>query len=106
MGRTRGAALSDVVPGRGFRVSVRGIPIAIYRIGQEFYAMEDTCPHAGSLLSEGTLSGCIIRCPGHDWDYAVRTGFRPGYEDWFPIPRFPVSIEGDEVWIEIVFPEE
>lgn len=101
---TRVAALSDVVPGCGFRVCVRGIPIAIYRVGDAFYAMEDTCPHAGSPLSDGGLSGTVITCAAHGWDYDVRTGFRPGYEDGFPIPCFPVHIEDDQIWIEIELP--
>ena len=105
MGRTRVAALSDVVPGRGLRVCVGGIPIAIYRIGDDFYAMEDTCPHAGSALSEGTLSGTVITCPSHGYDYDVRTGFRPDFEDGFPIPRFPVHIADDQIWIDIELPE-
>jgi len=105
MGMTRVAAVSDVVPGCGFRVRVRGIPIAIYRVGDAFYAMEDTCPHAGAPLSEGTLSGTVITCAVHGWDYDIRSGFRRGYEDGFPIPCFPVHIEGDGVWIEIELPD-
>jgi len=102
----RVAVAADVVPGRGQRVCVKGIPIGLYRVGDEYYAMEDTCPHAGSALSEGELSGTVIKCPNHGWDYDVRTGFKPGHSDGFPIPCFPIRIEGDSLWIDIRLPDD
>ena len=102
----RVAVAADVVPGRGQRVCVKGIPIGLYRVGDEYYAMEDTCPHAGSALSEGELSGTVIKCPTHGWDYDVRTGFKPGHSDGFPIPCFPIRIEDDSLWIDIRLPDD
>lgn len=97
---------TDVLRGRGLRVCLKGIPIGIYRVGDEYYAMEDTCPHAGSALSEGELVGCVIHCPTHGWDYDVRTGFKPGYSDGFPIPCFPVRVEDGSLWIDVRLPQD
>jgi len=95
------ATATDVVRERGLRVCVGGVPIGIYLVGDDYHAMEDTCPHAGSALSEGELEGPVIRCPTHGWDYDVRTGFKPGHSDGFPIPCFPVRVEEGMIWIDI-----
>ncbi len=105
MAWVRVAATSDVVRERGLRVCLKGIPIGIYLVGEDYYAMEDTCPHAGSALSRGELDGAIIRCPSHGWDYDVRTGFKPGYTDGFPIPCFPVRVEDGALLIDIRLPD-
>jgi len=62
--------------------------------------MDDRCPHAGYSLSAGDLDGTLILCPGHSWDFDVCTGLGPGVDDGAPIPRYPVRIEGDEVWLD------
>ena len=105
LARDRVAAATEVVRGRGLRVCLKGIPVGIYLVGDDYYAMEDTCPHAGSALSRGDLDGAVIRCPSHGWDYDVRTGFKPGYTDGFPIPCFPVRVEEGSVWIDIRLPD-
>ena len=96
----------DVVPGRGLRVCLKGIPVGLYRVGNDYYAMEDDCPHAGTPLSKGELVGTVIHCPSHGWDYDVRNGYKPGLTDGFPIPCFPVRIEDGSVWIDIRLPED
>ena len=93
--RVRVAHASDVPVGRALSVSVHGVLVAIWRIGDGFHALEDRCPHAGSALHDGELDGCVVRCPLHGWDFDVRTGFRPGQPDGFPIPGFRVRREGD-----------
>ena len=100
------ADAKDVLPGRGLRVCVKDIPIGLYRVGDDYYAMEDVCPHAGSALSEGEFVGTVIKCPTHGWDFDVRNGFKPGFADGFPIPCFPVRIEDGSAWIDIRLPED
>jgi nitrite reductase (NADH) small subunit/3-phenylpropionate/trans-cinnamate dioxygenase ferredoxin subunit len=94
------ARASDV-PARGaLRVEVEGVPVAVWRVGDAFYAMEDRCPHAGHALHDGALRGCVVVCPQHGWDFDLRTGFRPGNADGWPIPCFRVVVEGDELSLE------
>ncbi len=51
-------------------------PIALYHIGGELYAVEDQCPHAGAILSEGEVVGSIVTCPRHGSQFDVCTGAR------------------------------
>jgi nitrite reductase/ring-hydroxylating ferredoxin subunit len=98
--RVRVARASDVPPGRALAITVHGVPVAIWRVGEEFFALEDRCPHAGYPLHAGELDGCVVRCPLHGWDFDLRTGFRPGETDGFPIPGFRVPREGDELLLD------
>lgn len=98
--RVRVAQVSDVPLGRALSVTVRGVPVAIWRVADGFHALEDRCPHAGFPLCDGELEGCVVRCPLHGWDFDVRTGFRPGETDGFPIPGFRVIREGDALLLD------
>ena len=96
----RVARLSDVPDGRGLCVRVGGLEIGLFRVDGEIHAIENLCPHAGNSLSEGRLDGAIVVCPAHGWDFDVRTGFKPGDADGWPIPRFAVRIENSDVWVD------
>ena len=43
------------------KISVEGKEILIVNIG-EFYAVDDTCTHAGASLSEGIIDGSTVSC--------------------------------------------
>lgn len=104
MPRVRVGSVADVSPGRALRTEVEGVPVAVWRVGDAYYAMEDVCPHAGHTLHDGELRGCVVICPLHGWDFDVRTGFRPGNADGWPIPCFAVRVEDGEVWIDVERP--
>jgi nitrite reductase/ring-hydroxylating ferredoxin subunit len=50
--------------------------LAVYHVGGELFGVEDACPHAGAVLSEGELEGTVITCPRHGSRFDVRTGER------------------------------
>lgn len=97
----RVAKLSDVPRGRGLRVRVGELEVGLFRVQDAIYAMENRCPHGDSPLSEGELNGCVVVCAAHGWDFDVRTGFKPGDPDGFPVPCFAVRVEGDEIWVDV-----
>ena len=73
-------------------VRVGGVEVGLFRVGDEVFAIENACPHAGYPLHEGEMRGHVVYCPAHGFDYDVRTGFAPDDDDGFPIPRFAVRI--------------
>jgi len=95
-------ARQDEIPdGRGRRVVVGEVEVGLFRVAGRIHAMANRCPHAAFPLSRGELIGSVVVCPAHGWDFDVCTGFKPGYEDGFPIPTFAVRLEGDEVWVDV-----
>ncbi len=95
------AHVDDIPPGRGLRVSAGERQIGLYRVGNELYAMDDCCPHAGYPLSDGLFEDGVVTCAAHHWQFDVRTGLPPGSGGGLALPCFPVSVVNDEVWVEL-----
>ncbi len=91
-----GAPLSEAE-----RTEREGLAIGLYRDGDEVYAMEDACPHAGFPLSRGTFENCVIVCDAHGWPFDVRTGFDPANADGFPVPCFGARVVAGQVEVDL-----
>ncbi len=76
-------------------------PIAVFRIGKEFCAFRDVCPHAGFSLADGELNGKVITCPEHGSQFDVCTGSRLRGPADFPIRIYRIVTEEDEIFVEI-----
>ncbi|MFC4102681.1 Rieske (2Fe-2S) protein [Paenibacillus xanthanilyticus] len=71
-------------------VTVKGMEIGLFAVGDRFYAWRNTCPHAGAPVCEGPVCGTrlpslvyeykygkdreIVRCPWHGWEFDLLTG--------------------------------
>src|SRR5467141_3667251 len=55
-------------------VEVEGQKIALFRVGEAFHALSDTCTHRGGPLSEGTVEGAEVTCPWHGARFDIKTG--------------------------------
>lgn len=96
----RVARLADIPREGGLRILSRGRAIGLYRLGTRVLALQDDCPHQGRPLSEGERIGSRIVCPGHGWEFDLRTGLAPGEVDEPPLARYAVRVEGDWVWVD------
>jgi len=77
--------------------------IAVFRVGEEYFAIDDQCPHMGAGLSGGFVEDGIVTCPWHYWRFRLTDG------TWADNPRvkigsYPVKIVDDEIRIEIPDP--
>ena len=94
------ATTGDVPAGQGRTVEVNGREIAVFNVGGNFFAIDNTCKHRGGSLGEGELDGQIVTCPLHAWTYDVTTG--ECFDDpACAVDRFNVKVEGSDVLIEI-----
>jgi 3-phenylpropionate/trans-cinnamate dioxygenase ferredoxin subunit len=91
----------EIGPGQRKIVEIDGRSIGVFNVDGRYYALRNTCPHAGAQLCEGTLSGLvtsrapgeytyeregeILRCPWHGWEFDVTTG-----RSWFDPARIRV----------------
>jgi len=48
--------------------------IALFNLDGQIHALDNTCPHAGGPLGEGTIEGEHITCPWHGWKFHIPTG--------------------------------
>lgn len=94
------ADVQEIEDGEGKVVRVEGLTLAIFRIKDEFFALDNSCLHRGGPLGEGNLEGYNIICPWHGWTYDVRTG---SFEVIPPlrVRTYPVRREGESVVVEL-----
>jgi nitrite reductase/ring-hydroxylating ferredoxin subunit len=82
-------------------VELEGQKIALFRVGEAFYALSDTCAHRGGPLSEGTVEGSEVTCPWHGAKYDIRTGAVLGPPAQQGVKSYPVRITGLDIEIEV-----
>ena len=65
---------TDYQNGTKKKVQIRGQEILLARIGDDYYAVSNRCPHLGGDLSAGELEGKIITCPRHKSQFDITNG--------------------------------
>lgn len=68
------AQTSELIDGKDTVVRVADRVLSVGRVGSRFYAVDNTCPHAGGSLGEGDVVDNSIICPLHAWAFDVFTG--------------------------------
>ena len=77
-------------------VRIGSYDIAIYHLDDEWYAIDNICPHAGAPLDEGWVNNKTVTCPWHAWCFSLETG-RMTMWDMDGIDTFDVRIEEGSV---------
>jgi nitrite reductase (NADH) small subunit len=68
-------AQCDSIPPREGRAAVVGDrEIAIFNLGDRFFAMDNRCPHQSGPLCDGIVAGDAVVCPLHAWKVNLETG--------------------------------
>jgi nitrite reductase/ring-hydroxylating ferredoxin subunit len=68
------AELSQLDPDFPLGVEVEGTKIGIFQCGDAVHALEDICPHAFALLSQGYVEDGVIECPLHGARFEIAGG--------------------------------
>ena len=76
-------------------------PIAVFHVGDEFFATDDTCTHAKFSLADGYIEGEEVVCALHEARFCLRTGRALSFPAVVPLRTYPVRIEGGEVFVEL-----
>jgi nitrite reductase (NADH) small subunit len=94
------ARIADCPEGESREVLAGNRVVALYCVDGTYHALDGICPHQGGPLGQGKLSGCVVTCPWHGWQYDVRSGQHQS------IPtlvhhRFPVKVEGEQIYVDV-----
>lgn len=89
----------EVEPGTAKRIDIDGLQIALVRIGDDFYAVGDTCSHEDYSLSEGEVweEEVEIECPRHGSTFDLRSGTPCSLPATQPVPVYQLEVTADEV---------
>ncbi len=83
--------------------TIDGRLIAYARIGDDWFAIDDTCSHAAVSLSEGFLEGDdkTIECPMHGALFSLENGEALTLPAIKPVASHEITIEDGEVFVTI-----
>ena len=88
----------DVPLGEGRTVTVAGRPLAVFRTGEGFFALDNTCTHMGGPLADGIVADETVACPLHDRRFELATGRAVGHECG-GVGAYPVEERDGEVFV-------
>jgi toluene monooxygenase system ferredoxin subunit len=96
----RVAKISDLWSGEMMGVEVSGECVLLVNVDNHIYAYADICPHQKSRLSEGALSGKVLQCARHHWEFDVcsGTGVNPRNAC---LKLFPIRVDGEDILVDI-----
>jgi NAD(P)H-dependent nitrite reductase small subunit len=97
----RVASKSEIADQSAKSVEVEGKTIALFNLGGEFYAIDNTCTHKGGPLCEGIIEGDEVECPWHGAHFSIKTGEVTAPPAMDNVARYPVQVSGDDIEIEI-----
>jgi 3-phenylpropionate/trans-cinnamate dioxygenase ferredoxin subunit len=98
---TRLCQLAEVADATALRVELAEVDVAVVRVGDEVFAVEDVCSHAEFPLTDGEVDGTTIECALHGSRFDLRTGKPLGPPATQPVRTFPVSVSNGDVYIDM-----
>ena len=91
--------LDDLPPGEAVRVEA-DVPLAVFNVDGELYAVDDTCTHQDASLADGYLEGCWVECPLHASTFDLRTGAVSGPPAKVGVRTHAVSVVDGMIQVE------
>jgi nitrite reductase/ring-hydroxylating ferredoxin subunit len=78
--------------------------IGIYQNGDDYYCIDDWCPHAGGYMTQGPVEGMLAMCPIHGFQFEIDTG-KCLQAAAFNVTNYPVTRRGDKLVINVEIDE-
>jgi nitrite reductase/ring-hydroxylating ferredoxin subunit len=78
-------------------------PVAVYHIGNDVVAVQDLCPHAGAMLSNGEVNvdDGVVTCPEHGSRFDTRSGERLRGPADQGLGTFPIVVEDGQAYLQL-----
>jgi NAD(P)H-dependent nitrite reductase small subunit len=89
-----------VSPHAPFAFSVGERKLALFQVGGDYYALDNICPHAYALLSEGFIDGDKVECPLHGSIFEIRSGRCLAPPADTDLKSYPVRLEDDHILVD------
>ena len=101
MNWARACFASDLEDDKPFSVEVGDELVAIVQHEGELFAIRDQCSHGRGMLSLGEVDDCTTECFAHGSRFDLRTGEPTGLPAITPVDVYPVTIDGDDVYVTL-----
>lgn len=77
-----------------------GHVIALIRLEDGIYALDDTCTHAEASLSAGDIVGEHVRCPLHGAEFEIPTGRVKSFPAVVGVNSYETKVEDDTILVK------
>ena len=94
------ATIHEIPPGQSKMIPLQGRDIVVFNDGGCFYAVKNSCPHRGTPLDRGAVEGAVLTCPGHSWQFDLKTGDSLDHPP-SGLRCYRVEIREEAVWVEV-----
>jgi NAD(P)H-dependent nitrite reductase small subunit len=90
--------VDEFVSGKAVAVQAGRRAIAVFRVGNDFFAISNVCPHKGASLCDGEvlIQERVVRCPWHHWNWQLDDG-KLESDPRQSVRVYEVAVDGDEV---------
>lgn len=92
-------AFDSLLDGKPVVVDVAGVAVCVTKVGDDIYAVQDTCTHSEASLSEGEVTGTKIECWLHGAEFDLKTGAALTPPATSALKTFNVKRSGNQVVI-------
>lgn len=96
----RATKIGEVPPGMVRELQLDGKVIALANVGGKLYAVNNVCLHRGGPIAQGELSGQVVTCPWHGWQYDVTSG-KLLTNPAVGVETYAVEVRGDDVYVDV-----
>jgi nitrite reductase/ring-hydroxylating ferredoxin subunit len=92
---------AECPPGERILFEIDGLPLALFNVGDKYYAIDDVCTHDDGPVGEGDLDGFTIVCPRHGAHFDIRSGKALALPAVMDIQIYPVKVTDGNLYIGI-----
>jgi 3-phenylpropionate/trans-cinnamate dioxygenase ferredoxin subunit len=94
-------SVHDIEPGQARKFTLGNLDIAVVRIGDDWYAIGDTCTHQKVSLADGDVHADTleIECCKHGSAFSLETGEPRSFPATKPEPVYQIRIDEDDVML-------
>lgn len=96
--------LDELPNNAGHAIKAGGKALALFRIDDVVYALDNICPHWGGPLADGIVS--VVRtevaCPWHRFRYDLKSGNCVVSSSRQGAQTYPVTVRDGEVYVDLI----
>jgi 3-phenylpropionate/trans-cinnamate dioxygenase ferredoxin component len=96
----RACDVNDVNDGEAIQLQTEPL-IAIFNVGGEYFAIDDTCTHDKYSLADGYIDGDQVECSWHFAKFCIRTGAVLSPPATESVRVYAVRIDKSDVLVDV-----
>jgi len=81
-------------------VEINGSVVAVFKVVNEYFAIQNRCSHAEASLSEGEVYDCKVECPLHGAEFDLKTGEALTLPATKPIATYTTEVNENSVLVK------